>query len=178
MRYLEVACRILIGVVFFVSATSKLRSRAELRAFGDSLPDFLPLPAALIGPLSLTVALLECAVVPLVLLPVTAPVGCVVAFVLLAGFTVAVASTLRAGRRIACRCFGPAREPLGPRHLLRNGVLLAAAAGGLPLGAGGAQPVGLVVAGATGLVAALILIHLDDILGLFLGQAVNPNPPK
>ena len=60
--------------------------------------------------------------------------GAILAFALLAGFTVYLAGLVRSGKPVACRCFGAASsEMVSARSLLRNGVFLvmAAAAAGL-----------------------------------------------
>lgn len=47
---------------------------------------------------------------------------------LLTAFTALVATNLARGHRPPCACFGAwSRTPLGPRHLVRNGLLVAAA---------------------------------------------------
>ncbi len=51
--------------------------------------------------------------------------GGILAFALLAGFTVYLADLVRSGRPVTCRCFGGANvEPVSSKSLLRNGVLL------------------------------------------------------
>ncbi|MFE3315054.1 MauE/DoxX family redox-associated membrane protein, partial [Embleya sp. NPDC059213] len=119
----------------------------------------------------------EISVPVLVLVPPTRGVGFAVAGVLLAGFTAAVGAALRRGRRSSCRCFGASDAPLGPRHLVRNGILLAASIAGLSA-TGLASPTdlppalaGSAVAVVAGLLGALLLISLDDIVDLFARNA-------
>lgn len=51
--------------------------------------------------------------------------GGILAFALLAGFTVYLADLVRSGRPVTCRCFGGANvEPVSAKSLVRNGVLL------------------------------------------------------
>ena len=52
----------------------------------------------------------------------------IAALVLLAVFSTLLIMRLREGRHPPCACFGAwSVRPLGPRHLVRNGVLVAAA---------------------------------------------------
>ncbi|MFG1874754.1 MauE/DoxX family redox-associated membrane protein [Sphaerisporangium sp. NPDC049003] len=175
MHYIDVGCRALIALVFIVSATSKLRGRERLRAFAESLPALVPVRAGQARSLAPAVALAELAIVPLVVTPFTASVGCVLAFALLAGFTVAIAAVVRRGRTATCRCFGPAATPIGRHHLVRNGLFMVAALGGAVPAAGQAHPGGLVVAVVAGLAAGSILIRLDDLVALYAAPAVGRN---
>ena len=54
--------------------------------------------------------------------------GGVVAFALLAGFTVVLVTTIRTGRMVPCRCFGGTSDaPVDWGHVLRNAGLMAMA---------------------------------------------------
>jgi hypothetical protein len=91
--------------------------------------------------------------------------------VLLAAFTTGIAIVLRRGTRAGCRCFGATERPYGPHHLVRNGLLIAAALGGA-LTAG--QPTDLpaaLIAIAAGVIAALVLVTFDELLDLFATPA-------
>lgn len=168
MTYLSIAARCLLAVVFLAAAGSKLRSRASFAEFATSLRP-LGLPRGVAG---LTV-IAEAAIPVLLLTTRTAPVGLLAAATLLTGLAVVPAVALRQGLDLACRCFGPARRPLTVRHVVRNGVLLAVAVGGLSTTTGGAVPAaGAVVAAGTGLVGALLMIAFDDLVDL-----VVPRPP-
>lgn len=47
------------------------------------------------------------------------------AFALLAAFTTLLAGVVRSGRVVSCACFGgSSSDPVGVRHLLRNGLLM------------------------------------------------------
>jgi uncharacterized membrane protein YphA (DoxX/SURF4 family) len=173
--YLGFACRCLIGLVFVLSVAGKVRGR---RAFEEFVTATRELLAAIVpGPdrkavraVSLAVIAAEAVIPPLVLIPGLTRVGFAVAVALLAAFTVAIAAVLRRGSRTACHCFGTSASPLRPVHLVRNGLLLAAAGTGLLLGgaglAGTAPPLLLVTAVAAA-VAALVLTRLDEIVDLF-----------
>ncbi|OKI81719.1 MauE/DoxX family redox-associated membrane protein [Micromonospora sp. CB01531] len=97
---------------------------------------------------------------------------------LLAVLTTGVVLAVRRGTGARCACFGATERPLGRRHVVRNGILLASVAGALVAVALGAAyplaPAGAAVALAAGAVGALILIRLDDLLDLFLPVSTAP----
>ncbi|MEU9839996.1 MauE/DoxX family redox-associated membrane protein [Actinomadura sp. NPDC048032] len=168
MELVRIGCACLVGLVFAVSAVSKLR---DLDGFARSVPALVPAWPGRARPLAIATTALEALVPPLLVAQVTAPFGFGLAAVLLAAFTAAVAAALRRGRRTPCRCFGPSSAPLGPRHLARNGVLLTCAVLGA-LSPGGLPPAGgVAVAAAAGLAGAVLIVSLDDIVELF---ARNP----
>ncbi|MFB4314952.1 MauE/DoxX family redox-associated membrane protein [Actinomadura sp. 21ATH] len=169
MEFVRIGSACLIGLVLAVSAVSKLR---DVDGFARSVAALVPgIRPGRARRLAIATIALEALVPPLLIAPPTTSYGFGLAAVLLAAFTAVIAASVRRGRRTACRCFGPSSVPLGPRHLVRNGALLAcAAAGGLAPGglphAGGAA-----VAAAAGLVGALLIVSFDDIVDLF---ARNP----
>lgn len=121
----------------------------------------------------------ECAVVVLLAVPATVTVGLLTGLGLLGVFTVAIGAALRRGSTEPCRCFGASASPLGTRHLVRNAILLLAAASGLAAGAmpGDAQPWGLVFVGAAAVVLAVLVVEFDVLAELFAGPA-GPVRPK
>jgi hypothetical protein len=70
---------------------------------------------------------------------------------------------------VPCRCFGASSLPLGPWHVGRNVVLAAAATTGAAIVAPmhPAQPAGVALAAAGGLLLGGVAATLDDIVGLF-----------
>jgi hypothetical protein len=116
----------------------------------------------------LTVLLLAIGLRPTILL------GFGLAVLLTAAFSYAVLRTIRSGNRTPCRCFGRSSSPLGPRHLVRNGLLLAVAVAGLgaSVAGGSAEPAGALVAVLAGLFLGLIIATFDD-----LAQLVAPAVP-
>ncbi|TDC01258.1 methylamine utilization protein MauE [Nonomuraea longispora] len=165
MGLLLVACQVLLGVVFAVSAFTKLRSGAAVRSFAASLvmlPEGLRLPAAC------AVAAGEAVAAALMVVP---RAGLALSAILLAGFTLAIVVSIRKGVRAPCRCFGLSATPLGRVHLVRNALLLLVVAlGGTGLIYSGGPPAaaGLAVAVPAGLAGAIMLIAFDDIAGLFM----------
>ncbi|GAA0369601.1 hypothetical protein NE235_20065 [Actinoallomurus spadix] len=168
MESVRLGCACLVGLVFVVSAVAKLR---DFDGFARSVPDLVPARPDRARLLAIAVTVLEASVPPLLITPATAPYGFGIAAVLLAAFTVAIAAAIRRGRRATCRCFGPSRVPLGPRHLVRNGALLGCAMLGA-VSPGGLPPAGgIAVAAAAGLVGAVLIVSFEDIVDLF---ARNP----
>ncbi|WP_086851162.1 MauE/DoxX family redox-associated membrane protein [Amycolatopsis kentuckyensis] len=162
MEYLRAAGVALIAVVFAASSLSKLR---DFRGFARSVPALVPMPARWVRPVAVAVVAAELG--SAVLVPVTAVGGFVLATALLLAFTAAIAASLRRGRRAPCRCFGATETPIGPRHLVRNTLLICFAVLGalapehLPSVAGAA------VAFAAGVVVAVLVIAMDDIAVVF-----------
>ncbi|MEV5504764.1 MauE/DoxX family redox-associated membrane protein [Nonomuraea fuscirosea] len=165
MVHVLVACQVLLATVFVVSAYSKLRSRAALRSFAATLGS---LPGPIRFPAALATAIVEVvAAAGLVVLP---RAGLAAGGVLLVAFSTWIAVSLRGGRREPCRCFGASVTPLGPVHLVRNGLLLLVVGlGAAAAFTGGPVTVaGLALAVPAGLVGAVLLIAFDDLADLFL----------
>ncbi|EOD65073.1 MauE/DoxX family redox-associated membrane protein [Amycolatopsis vancoresmycina] len=164
MEYLRAAGVALIAVVFAASSVSKLR---DFRGFARSVPVLVPMPAGWVTPVSVVVVAAEAGSAVLVAVPATATAGFLLASALLLAFTVAIAASLRRGRPAPCRCFGVSETPVGPRHLVRNSVLLALTLLGA-LAPGPLPPLaGAVVAFGAGVVVAVLVIAMDDIAVVF-----------
>ncbi|GAA2397545.1 methylamine utilization protein MauE [Actinomadura vinacea] len=168
MELVRIGSACLIGLVFAVSAVSKVR---DFGGFARSVRALVPVGPGHVRLVAITTTALEALVPPLLIAPPTAPYGFGLAAALLVAFTAAIAASIRRGRRATCRCFGPSSVPLGPRHLVRNGALFACAVLG-GLSPGGLPPAGgIAVAAAAGAVGAVLIVSLDDIVELF---ARNP----
>jgi hypothetical protein len=174
-----------LSVVFAVSAWSKFRSRAAFDAFADSLRPLLP--ARFAGPAGTALTIAETAVVLALASSVAAalfrwgmagPCGLVAlaaALLLLVVLTLGVVLAVRRGSGATCACFGAKQRPLSRRHIVRNATLLVAAAAGLAgVARPGIEPLVAIVAIVAGLVAATVVVTLDDLVDLF--QPVHPTP--
>ncbi|SEQ09915.1 Methylamine utilisation protein MauE [Lentzea xinjiangensis] len=168
MSYVLVACRLCLGLVFLVSAVSKVRGRKNfaefVRATGELAP---PLPAK---PAATAVVAAEVAVVALLCTP-WAATGFLVGAGLLTAFTVAVVTAIVRGRQVRCQCFGNSSAPVSWFQVARNALLLSVAAAGLlagtvaldvPLEIGG-----VLVALAAGAVTSAVALLTDEIAVLF-----------
>jgi hypothetical protein len=168
--YAVLACRGLTGIVFLVSAFTKLRSRSAFRRFRSWLAA-LPVPAARSRPVPVATAMAaaEVAIVVLVALPWTARAGLVLAAVMLAVFTAGTSLAVARGAGEPCQCLGMSASPLAWRHVVRDTLLCLVAmagalgAGALGAGSGSLRPAGIVVSLAVGLAIALFVVFLDDL---------------
>src|SRR5690606_8348826 len=124
MSQLLVATTIVVWLVFAGAVVGKLRSRARLREFRQSLVATGLVPRRWATGAATTVLAAETATLALLLLPGTTPVGFALATVVMAGFSTGVWLVVRRGGRADCRCFGGAGGPLNRLHLGRNLALL------------------------------------------------------
>jgi hypothetical protein len=168
--YAALTCRCLVGIVFAVSALSKLRSGSAYRAFASWLTD-LRLPLA--GPaVAAAMAATEVTVVALIALPWTAAVGLALAAAAAAVFAIGTLLVVRRGTSVPCRCFGASAAPLRLRHVVRNaGLCLAAAAGAAGVGSAGARPPGIALSLGVAAVLAAFVLFADDLAELFTRPA-------
>ncbi|MBF6220911.1 redoxin domain-containing protein [Nocardia abscessus] len=116
--------RLGLCVVFGLSAWGKLADRSATR---QAVADF-GVPLRWVPAVAWGLPVLEATIAVTVLLPWISGLAAVAALALLAVFTVAIVRLLRRGERPSCSCFGGASAaPIGPKTLLRNGVLAALA---------------------------------------------------
>lgn len=166
--YGELACRLLIGIVFAASAFSKLRSRSEYRAFAQWLGG-LPLPGPFRGaPAAAAVAATEAAIVVLLIPPVTAAIGLALSAVTLAAFASGTFVTVRTGTATPCRCFGASDSPMSAWHVARDALLaLLAAAGASSAGSLAHSAGGIALSLAIAVTVAVPVVLFDDLLSVF-----------
>lgn len=176
MVYLDVSCRVLVGLVFVVSAVTKWSAPGE---FTTSLVQMRVLPDRLNRPAAALVIAGETMVPVLLAVPTltTGRLGWLLAAALLIGFTVAIVVSLRRGAAAPCRCFGRSTIPLGARHVVRNLLLLGVVGTGLVAGAvGGTMDIGgMVIAGIAGAIVAGFVVMFDDLVALFVPELGGVN---
>jgi hypothetical protein len=162
-------------LTFLIAATTKLRSRATLRAFESSIRALDLLAPPWVRPVAAVIIAWELAAATLLAIPVTVGAGFGAVGLLLVAFLGASLAALGRGARVACRCFGASTRPMGPTHIARDGVLLVAAvAGGLgavALPTEAPQPAGMAVALAAAGVGVILVVAFDDLVGLFADRA-------
>jgi methylamine utilization protein MauE len=175
------ACLCVVGLVFGVSAVGKLRGRGGYGEFVAATQLLLlavgfrrlarePATRLVSGVVVAAEVLVPVLLVASVLfvVPGLGWLGLGLAMFLLAGFGVGIGAAVRRGVRTSCRCFGASSIPLGKQHLVRNVFLIVVAATGLVAGTGGhGSTVGMAIAAGTALVAAVLVVRLDDLLDLF-----------
>lgn len=164
------AARVLIGLVFAAAAVGKAGSRQRFATFSAALAEWGRAPLVGWSVVAGGLACAEAVTVVLVVIPRTQRLGLFLGAALLVIFCAAIFRSILRGRSLTCRCFGGDGGKLGPRHLVRNGLLAGSACAALavgttaPLDPGAAA--GTVLLGA---VAAVIVIHWDG-----LAEALRP----
>jgi hypothetical protein len=163
----------LVIAVLAVSVISKVRGRASLREFVAAVAQMRVVPARWAVPAATAAIVAEASVLALVAVPQTVQVGLGAATLLFGGFTAVLARAVSRGAQVGCHCFGASRTPVARRHVVRSGVLCAAALGGTltlpsyPL-TGIASPE-ILVAVVVAAIAATALVRLDDLFWLVRG---------
>ncbi|MGW4891283.1 MauE/DoxX family redox-associated membrane protein [Kitasatospora sp. NPDC004240] len=161
-QLIVLSCAFTLSGVFAASALGKLRDRAAAR---DAVRALTGLTGRAVAPLAAALTAAEAVLAAALLAPPLRTVAAVGAVLLMAVFVALLARVLRAGRQIACACFGRATAPVAPRHVVRNLALLAAALA-VPLagaGAGGApEPAVLLLALGAAALPTLTVVFLDE----------------
>jgi hypothetical protein len=124
---IELTVRAGLALLFATAAWHKVLDRAR---FAASLGAYALLPARLVSPSAWLLPALECSLaIGLLYAPTREPTA-IASMALLAIYTGAIAVNLARGRReIDCGCFASsARVPLSPWLVVRNLILIAAAA--------------------------------------------------
>jgi hypothetical protein len=179
LTYLFLAARLLTGGVFAVSLASKLRGRAAFRAFVASLGG-LPVPGRRASRgTAVVITIAEAAITGLIVVPVTARLGLLLAAATLATFAAGIQLAVSRGVRAPCRCFGASDIPLGRGHIIRNVLLTLIAAAGAAAGAAAAplRPAGLALSVAVAEVAILPVLFFDDLVAVIAGPAAPARYP-
>lgn len=170
MWYLAIGCRAAIAIVFLLALAGKVTGRESFGEFTASVRAMRVVPARAVGTVAAASVTAEALVVVLAVIPttVTAIAGCGLAALLAIVFSAGIAASLRRGNRAPCRCFGRSATPLGPRHIMRNAILLIVAAAGLAatLGHQAVSAPGVVVAAGTGLFVGIVIASYDELAEL------------
>ncbi len=166
----SLAGRLLVGTVFAVSVIAKVSSLDAWRSYSSWVAG-LPLkplhgraaPALLSG--------VDAAVVVLVAIPVSPPIGLAAGAAMSMALTLGLAMAVHRGSRQPCHCFGSSSEPLGTLHVVRNALLLVLAATGAACAIVGVRapapgPAEAALAVIGGLAAALLVIFFGDVAAL------------
>lgn len=122
-RYLAIVLRLLVGGVLLYAAYTKLRDPWEVFAMSIAAYGLLPEWAVLMA--ARTLPWLEAALGILVISGYAARYTALAITGLLGAFFAVMLFSFAKGLEIDCGCFGSG-EALGPRTLLRDGLLLAA----------------------------------------------------
>ena len=175
MQYLAVGCRAAIAVVFALAVAGKTLGSGSFADFRRSLVRMGAVSERLAAPVARATVTAEALTLVLVVIPlrVTAVAGCALAALLTTAFSSAILRSLHRGNRAPCRCFGRSSTPLGPRHLVRNAVLLLLSLLGtaVTFSTGALQLTGALVALIAGLFAGLAIAAFEDIAQLVVPLA-------
>ncbi len=117
--------RLVLGTVFLFMGSSKM---VDLGEFADAIRLYKLIPGVTAGAAARVFASTEVALGIALLTGLALPWASRVGIVLLAIFTVAIAINLIRGRRIPCGCKHQATEPIQVKHIVRNGLAVAALA--------------------------------------------------
>jgi len=170
VTYVALCLSMLISGTFAISAISKLHSRSAFAGFTAAVGEMTGLPVRAARVVAACVAAAEIAIALTAVLPGAVRAGLAAAVLLLAMFTVLLLRTVISGRRVPCNCFGASSTTVSARHVVRNLVLIAAAATGLalgpPLGHPGLPAVAVLVCAAAMVVPVAVIALLDDLAHL------------
>lgn len=171
MTYLALCLIMLITGTFAISAVSKLHSRPAFAGFAAAVREMTGMPVRTARAVAACVAVLEIAIAVMSALPGTGRAGLATAVLLLAMFTALLLRTVTSGRRVPCNCFGASSTPASVRHIVRNLMLIVAAATGLVLGPAFGHAhlpaVAVLICAAAMVVPVALIALLDDLAGLF-----------
>jgi hypothetical protein len=178
-----VAALVTLWLMFGVSAARKVASLKRQRAFAESLRALRLLPTSIVVPVAAAVSCVELviavgltAAIPGVMTGapwalLVAVLGLLVAVGLLAVLTTGIVLALRRRSTAPCACFGASDRPLSWRHVTRNGLMLLVGVVGANIAVAVhpevVDPIGAGLAGVFGVVIAVLLIRLDEIVELF-----------
>ncbi len=163
----DLLARALLAVVFFAAVVGKARSRQGFAEFRDTVAAIGPrwLPA---GPAGGAVVAGEAAAVVLLAVPGTRLAGYAFAAVLLALFCAGIARAVLTRQSVRCQCFGSGGGLLGPRHLVRNTLLIAVAVAGALAGGAAPSAPAVLVALVTGAFLGLLTTRWEDVAFLLV----------
>jgi uncharacterized membrane protein YphA (DoxX/SURF4 family) len=162
-----VGCRCLVAVVFVLSVSGKVCSRTAFAGFVGSVGTLVPRWRGRRRSIAAGVVAVETVIVVLLAVPATARVAAALAAVVLLGFTTAIVAALRRGSTASCRCFGASTVQLGRRHVVRNGLLLAAVAVATAIDQVPSDPAWVVLAVIAGVIGGVLVALFDELVDLF-----------
>lgn len=162
MEMLLIFCRVVIGVVFAISAYGKAH---DLKSFADSIEKFQLLPANLVKMAS-WVFLVGEVLVGLAMIINALTLGFTLAALMLSLFSFALISALLRRLELNCNCFGTLNSQISGFDLIRNAVFILCALYGL---ANAGVPLLLrwdeiILVAAAALVFAVVFIHFSEMI--------------
>ena len=121
-RVIVLACQVSLGLLFSISALSKVTALDE---FVEVVRNYVILPRSTVVPIAYSLPLLEASIAGAMLFQPTRLYASFGAVILIVTFTVAMAITLMRGQyQIDCGCFGPwLKQRISWAMVFRNGFL-------------------------------------------------------
>ncbi|MEU0878715.1 thioredoxin family protein [Lentzea sp. NPDC005914] len=182
---LDLFARVLLAVVFVAAVVGKVRTRQGFAEFRDSIAALVPWVPARAASLVLIAG--EAVAVVLLAIPGTG-LGYAAAVGLLAVFCGGIVLAMSGRKAVRCKCFGAGGDVLGPKHLVRNGLLIAVGLAGafVTPPASWEEPLTLLTI-AVVLLAVVVAVHVLFTYGLVArvrelqehsGPARNQNLPQ
>jgi hypothetical protein len=164
-------CRGVIILVFAASVIAKVRNIQSYREFAAWVA-ILPIPLARVRVLPFCLIGVEGAIVVLTAIPWSSLAGLGLAGCCLGGMTVGTVVIMRKDANVSCWCFGPSRSPMGARHLVRDGILLAAAAdGAMRTNWSSVSFADMAITIWAVLTGTTFLVFVDDLISLFHSES-------
>lgn len=127
MSHLSLIGSLVLSCVFAASAAGKCRSSRAFSEFLDGVTLFTGFTGRRARALGALVVAAEWAIVLLCPAPAAGPAGGLLAAATLTAFVVGIGRVLARGDTGSCHCFTTGHGDIGPRHLVRNGLLIALA---------------------------------------------------
>jgi uncharacterized membrane protein YphA (DoxX/SURF4 family) len=169
---LQLVLRLVLGLIFLVSALAKLRDPA---AFVRGVLDYRVLPRPLAQVYGWLLPFVEVGTALLLLSGLFPPLAASLAVLILTSFAIAIVVAIMQGREVGCHCFGSAqrRGSVGWHTLLRDLVLLVPSGLLLATAASGQHSIDPWLQGGSRAAAVLILVPALTLCYLLLAEGLD-----
>jgi len=133
-KWVMLACRIALGIIFIVAAVSKIKPlqglpwsvasvKTSLAMFAMGIDSYQILPAWAVTPFAQILPFFELFLGLWLISGIALRVSSILSTLALCGFIAAMASVWHRGLTVTCGCFGQGGPPIGPKDMLRDGLL-------------------------------------------------------
>ena len=176
MSHVVLCCQTVVALVFLAAAFGKTRKPANFAEFTASVAQ-AGIPSALAKPAAVLVVAVEFTIPILLAMPLTTRIGAGLAILVLVAFCLVIATTMVRRSQVSCRCFGSSSTPLGPAHLVRNTLLIIAAA--IAATRTVTVPTNFVELGlnlSAAVVLSCVLMRFDELVSLFRPAVYSRHP--
>lgn len=175
MDFVSLICRLALAIIFLFAAAGKTITAKRWRSFVTATAALTDTGSRTAYVLSVTTLAAELAVCSLLLTTFDTPIGPITALLLLAALSAALTRAIVRDTSQPCHCFGSTDEPVGIRHLVRNGVLAVVAGFALH---GSTVPTtlslpDLLAAALPGMALTAVVTYWDE-----LADAIYPRPKE